>query len=72
MNPAGFEPAIPASQLYTARPLVSAQTAYRRFLKITNNSSLHKHQNKITKNKDTRAYFLPCFPEFVQKPEASN
>ena len=72
MPPAEFEPAIPASQLYTARPLVSAQTVYRRFLNITSNCLLHKHQNIITKNKDTRAYFLPCFPEFVQKPDASN
>jgi len=72
MHPAGFEPPIPASQLYTARPLVSAQTVYMIFLKITSNSLLHKHQNIITKNKDACAYFLPCFPEFVQKPDASN
>jgi hypothetical protein len=42
------------------------------FFKITSNSLLHKHQNIMTNNKDTRAYFLPCFPELVQKPDASN
>jgi hypothetical protein len=72
MHPAGFEPAIPASKPYTARALVSAQTVYRRFLKITSNSLLHKHQNTMTKNKDTRAYLLRCFSEFVQKSDASN
>jgi hypothetical protein len=70
MHPAGFEPTIPASQFYTARPVVSAQTVYRIFLKLTSNSLLHKHQNVSTKNKDARTYFLPCFPEFVQKPNA--
>jgi hypothetical protein len=55
MQSEGFEPAVAASQPYTARPLVSAQTVYRIFLKITSNSLLHKQKNIITENKEVRA-----------------